>query len=267
MVFGIIRLIATAVWLAATVFLATSTASSSSALRIAAALVVGLPGAVAFARSLGRVLGRPPAETRHRVKWVLKSALIDIQRQKAFKGDTSQVSLHVWVIPLAYRKLVPPWIRRRPASKNRIPPWLRSPLVRFAMYRLEYRSNSRISYFRKGVGLVGRCVDVNKKNVIHIVRFNSAAFNEALSSEAAWAASPVEIHQHLTLEQGRELSERYSQAAAIVLQDGSDAIGCLTLDLPLDCKSEFGDSAANDVLQETLKATAESVENHLTARP
>lgn len=78
-------------------------------------------------------------------------------------------------------------------------------------------------------------MEENHKSEVHVVRFYTSAFKEAVTTDDAWERSPLEIHQKLTRAQGEELAEKYSQAAAVVLQVEGAPIGCITLELPPKC--------------------------------
>lgn len=269
MIRAFFMLVLAAAWIAASVILATGE-EHSNAVQIAAALVVGLPGAATAMLSVSQLVGRPPRGTRLRVKRALKSALVDLNQDRNFHGDISQVSMHVWVVPLFWRIVVPSSIRKKSKVKSRLPKWLRAPLIRFASYRLEYHGRSGISRYRMGFGLVGICAAINTRNQHQIVRFYSHEFQEALLSDTAWDESRLEINRGLSIDQGRNLARRYSQAAALVLQsNGGAPIGCVTLELPPHSKANFPtdlspESLENDPLFQTLKKGTRLVLNVLT---
>jgi hypothetical protein len=256
-------------WIAASIVLATATDSTPVAWRIGAGIIVGLPSVIAALLIFGDLIGKSPRRTRVSVKRVLKAALVEMHRSGAFQGDISQVSLHVWSIPLFWRVVVPSKIKKRQNVKSRTPDLFRARLTRLASYRLEHHGHSNISRLRKGKGLVGRCVERNNKRTIHIVRFYKPEFQQALISDESWYDSLPEINQGLKRELGRELAERYSQAVALVLQAESCPIGCITLELPPKCTINLPDNTSDlerDPRIIALRKAASLVENELTFR-
>jgi hypothetical protein len=274
MISALIKLALTLLWLAAAVFLATTTEASHETLRIASAVGVGLPGAYELANRLGETFGQGPFGTRQRVRLALQAGLIRIHRvnikANIYDDDVTKLSLHVWTVPLWYRRLVPYKLRRKfKEHKPYFPPFLRPPLVRFAMYQFEDHAPSNIG-FRKGVGLVGRCITANKPNDICVVRFDSDALRKALKgTEEEWRKLPDGLTQKLKLRQAKKLSEKYRQAAALVITESSgEAIGCVTLGLPKGSKGRFtkprkGYYEPTDPLVMELRAIASEVQNLL----
>lgn len=273
MISSLIKLALTVLWLAAAVFLATVEPGTHEGLRIASAVGVGIPGAYAFAYSIGETFGQGPFGTRQRVRLALQAGLICIHRANIqaniYDDDVTKLSFHVWTVPLWYRRLVPYKLRRKfKEHKPYFPAVLRPPLIRFAMYQFEDHAPSNIG-FRKGVGLVGRCITANKRSDICVFRFDSATRNALKGTEDAWRKLPVGTTQRLKVRQAKKLSEKYSQAAALVITESSgEAIGCVTLGLPKDSKGRFakprkGYYKLDDPLLVQLRATASEVENLL----
>jgi hypothetical protein len=268
----IARILASGIWVAASVFLATTAPTRHHTLRVIAAVVVGAPGAAAFAMSVARLVDKDAKDKRDRVRRSLNTGLLALHRSGAYPDDITRVSFHVWVVPMWYRRLVPYRIRRRrKPDDRRLPERLRPRLQRLALHRFEQHEPSGV-IFRKGIGLVGRCIDLNDRNQILIMRFNSAPAKRAMRDEATWANADINIHHNLKLSDARTLAQSYSQAAAIVIRERSgDAIGCVTLELPTDCKVSLGrrtrTAAGQDPLLLHLKLVAQQVENHLTRKP
>lgn len=260
------KLLASITWLVAAGFLATSNAVDHPTLRVLAAAVVGLPGAAAFAEACVELATGSTRETRARVKRALQAALVKISRDNIYQADVTLVSFHVWVVPMWYRRFVPYAIRRRTKSDDRkLPLWLRPHLQRLAMYRFQHHEPSGVA-FRKGVGVVGRCIDQNARNHVMVVRLDNAQTKAALATDDAWHAAPVAVTQNLSRKAAQALASSYSQVAAIVIRETSgEAIGCVTLDLPAGSKIHFK-SRPSDALLVRLRSTAEQVETHLTRR-
>jgi hypothetical protein len=267
------RIVLAVALLLAAAFLATDAASKHNAWRVAAAVVVAVPGVVSLSRELGEVFGAPSSQKRDRVKRSLQSGLMRIYRDPAVsrEDDITQVSFHVWVLPTWYRRLGPllRWWRRKHRDVD-TPNRLRPKLVRLAMYRFDHMPSSEIP-FRSGIGLVGRCVALNKPGQVLIVRFNSNRFQQALADEEAWSASKIDINQNLARHDAQKLAETYHQVAAIAIHEHSgDPIGAITLDLPKGAKAKFKKpkqgSLDDDPLIKHLLLTAREVESDLRLR-
>lgn len=252
---ALLQFAAALMWSAASVFVVATGPSDATALRLLAAAIVATPAAIGVALSIGQLAGYD-SHTRRALKRELKSSLIDLHRRIKYGDDITKVTFHVWVLPR--------WYRRLPAKACRGP--LRSPrLLRVAMYRFQRQGSSRIK-FRKGMGLIGRCMEANNKDVVMIVRFNRPDFTQALATDGKWMDSDIEINQGLTRNQAQELVKLYSQAAARVLQDpDGNAIGCVTMGLPPNCSVEFS-GVPGDPLVELLQATGDRVQDSLTSR-
>jgi hypothetical protein len=259
------------VWIAASIVLSTATESTPAEWRIGAGVIVGLPSVIGALWIFSDLIGKPPNRTRVSVKRMLKAALVEMHRNGSFRGDISQVSMHVWSIPLFWRVVVPVPIKKRQHVKSRTPNLFRARLIRLASYRLDHHGHSNFSRVRKGTGLVGRCAQRNNRHKIHIVRFYTPEFQQALLSDESWYDdSSPEINQRLKRELGKELAERYSQAAALVLQVKGCPIGCITLELPPQCTINLPDNTSDlehDPRIEALRNAASLVERELTFRP
>lgn len=266
----VFRIILCLALVGAAVFLATKAAAEHSTLRVIAAVVVTLPAGLVLWRELGEILGAPSSQKRNRVKRSLQSGLMEIYRDKAIpaEDDITQVSFHVWVLPTWYRRLGPVikwWRRRRKHSEPR--QRLRPKLVRLAMFRFDHMPSSEIS-FRPGIGLVGRCIALNKPKDVLVVRFNSKRFQQALGNDDAWKNSEIEIHQNLRRRDAQKLAGYYRQVAATVIREHSgDPIGCVTLELPKGAKAKFKKPKQHgpddDPLLRQLHLTAHEVERDL----
>ncbi len=253
----IIRLVLSAAFLAASVFLATTAAGDHTTLRIASAVLVGLPGAHAFSKNARRLFGRPSRDTRTRVKRLLQSALIEMHRDGFDRTNIMLVSFHVWMVPAWYRTLFPFKLRRAIPIGEKIPTRLRPSLVRLAMFRFEHQPPSGLR-FRKGIGLVGRCVEIEDQRAL-IARFDSPPFRAALASDEAWSQASIEVTHGLKRPQAERLSRSYNQAAAVAIREATgEPIGCVTLELPRDGNPHF--RGQNDPLLKQLKITARQIE-------
>jgi hypothetical protein len=267
---NILSFVFIATWLAAAVFLGTHTASSHDAVRIVAAVVVGVPGAAALAGNIRRNI-RTGERTKERLKHLLRAALVEIGRSGVSADELTKISLHVWSVPLWYRVLIPYKVRRRimSAKKRRLLGWLTAQpsLICLARYRIEHHDPTGVP-FRSGVGLVGRCVDLNQSGQIHIVKLNSPIFKAAVKGDVQWQAAKETTTQNLSREAAQKLAGSYGEAAALVIRDTSgEAIGCVTLELPPDSGVHLPQpntkSAKTHPLLKVLRSTTALVQNQL----
>jgi hypothetical protein len=119
----------------------------------------------------------------------------------------------------------------------------RPKLERFAVARLAEREPSEVP-FRKGVGLVGICVERDRRDRALIVDFDREDMQRLLTcTKREWDHAPPEMTHRLKQDQFRKLSDKYGQAAAIVLRDAGtgEPVGCLTLDIAPSSKLRIQD--------------------------
>jgi hypothetical protein len=266
------RIVAPAVLIAAAVILGLTGPGHYTALRITCAVIVALPGAWTLGNALAERLGLRRERAARMVYGILRSKVIMISRDTRFHDvDASRISMHVWEVrPWLLRTLVPFRIRRRLAdmlSDETVTTWGRrlTFLKCLAVYRMDPQPSSGVR-FRKGKGLVGICVEENRKGKAQFVDFEARAFKSAIATEASWVKARSTITRSLNYRDARKLAERYGQAVAFVIQDESgEAIGALTMSLPIKCPVRIEDRALNDLI-ETLGETADVVCNVLTGR-
>jgi hypothetical protein len=193
----------------------------------------------------------------------------EIYREDLYSDDLTKVSFHVWIVPMWYRLLVPYQIRRKvKRDRRKMPLFLRPRLRRVATFRWEHHEPSGIN-FKKGVGVIGRCIDLNEKGKPFLVRMDSDTFQAALrAGKDAWRSQDIKITQNLKFKDAEALAGSYGQVAALVLRERSgEAIGCITLDLPSGAKISLRRSSNGKQLLRKLSAAAEQCETLLTRKP
>jgi hypothetical protein len=263
-----IRFLLVGVWLAASVVLGTGAVLHHQTLRITSAIIVGLPGALTLASNI-RGLSGPSEDTKQRLRRILQSAVVELAQHGVSAGDLVGVGLHVWLVPPWYRFLFPFQLRRHLAGAPR---WLRRlrlrpKLICVARYRVQPHDRSGLG-FRKGVGLVGRCVAHNQPGQIHIVKLGTQAFRAATADEDRWRVANVTTTQNLSLKAAQSLARIYGEAAALGIKDASgDALGCVTLEFaagsPLHLPQPNKKAAKSDIFLLQLRNTAELVQTQL----
>jgi hypothetical protein len=266
------RIVAPAVLIAAAILLALTGPGHYTLLRIACTIIVGLPGALSLGNSLAERLGLRREPAARTVYGILRSRVVMLSRDRRFHDvDASRISLHVWEVrPWLLRTIFPFYIRRRLPdlfSEATVRAWSRrlTFLKCLTRYRVDPQPDSGVR-FRKGKGLVGICVEENRKGKALFVDFEARAFKSAIANEESWANAPAKITRSLSYKDALKLADRYGQAVALVIQDESgEAIGALTMSLPPKCSVRIGDAALKDLI-EALGETAEVVCSVLTGR-
>ena len=150
-----------------------------------------------------------------------------------------ELNIHVWQVPLAYRRAFSYSRRdqfkkavRRHRRLKRLSERLaiRPALERVAVVGLRDPSSSNVT-FRKRVGLVGCCVDENTKEWVHKLDATAHEYQEALDlDEEAWDDGNPMVSRGLALSDAKLLARYYGKViAAVVQSDEGEAIGCVTM--------------------------------------
>ena len=235
-------------------------------------IVVGFPGAMALAAN-AKGLSGPSSDVTARVKQLLQSAIVSLSQNSQIPAqELVGVSLHVWLVPPWYRRLVPYQLRRRLKGRRDGRPWprwlkRRPALLCLSRFRVQPHDRSGVT-FRPGIGLVGRCVALNRPTEIHVVKLNAKKFKQAVASDEGWNKAPVTTTYHLDRKSAQMLADMYSEAAALVMRDNSgDALGCVTIELPPNSKLHIPQPnttvAKTDPLIQQLRITTEFVQRQL----
>jgi len=149
-----------------------------------------------------------------------------------------ELKIHVWQVPLAYRRTFS--YSRRDQFKKAVRKHrhlkgiseklaIRPALERVAVVGLRDPSSSNVT-FRKRVGLVGCCIEENTKEWVHKLDATSHEYREALDlDEDAWDGNPT-VSRGLALSDAKLLARYYGKViAAVVQSDEGEAIGCVTM--------------------------------------
>jgi hypothetical protein len=211
-----------------------------------AAAVVALAAVIQTVSALESWLGVHRNRVSEKVEAMLRIMLVDMYREDHFDCDFPQVSVHVWEVPAWYRRIFPfgfrKWLRRLSSGDLRRRA-VRPKLVRVASFRFEQQGPLDV-WFKKGEGLIGTCLLANDKRQLHTADFRTPEYQAAIVDEDSWRHARRDITMDLQLEDARLLANRYGQAAALVIQtDKSEAIGCLTLEIPPE---------ANELLEQRI---------------
>lgn len=264
------RIVAPAALIAATVFLGITGPGTYETLRIVCTVFVALPGGLKLGSDVADRIGIRRGSVARTVRDILRNKVLRISRDPRFHDvDTTRISMHVWEMPPWFRAALPFNMRRRIAEYlsddmvRKLGRWL--PLRPLAIYRTDPQPPSGVR-FRKGKGLVGICVEENKKGKAQFIDFESSAFKSAIATEVAWDGALGDITRSLGYKDARTLASRYGQAVALVIQDESgEAIGTLTMSMPIGCPVRIEDDALGDLIL-ALGETADIVCSVLTGR-
>jgi hypothetical protein len=257
-VFTVLRL-AFAVILGWATYLLAREGGSDGPVTAVAAVAVATSAVAQFLSIANSWLGADIEPARHRVNEVVKNRLAATFRNGVIKGDCTSVSVHVWEVPILYRRLIPYRFRQAlrklfSASVQKFA-W-RPRLKRIGEGGLRYLPPSGIS-FRKGYGVVGMSLQINDHNMVHVADFEDREFVRALrQGPARWPQEPVAITRNLDFEAAEKLATRYSEALAIVIQHpaSGEAIGCLTVEVERGVRLGL---AENKKLQVEMRSVAD----------
>jgi hypothetical protein len=219
----------------ATYALATSGIDADRAATKAAAAAVTVSAVLQALALLSWLAGVDPNIGRE-LHELLENRLVAASRAGALTGDLSAVTLHVWEVPLLYRRLFPYAFRQalRRLFAASVQEWAYCPrLLRVGEGGLRHLAPSGV-VFRKNRGLVGISLQASDRENIHRVDFEQPEFLQALiDGEALWRErNGDKITRRLRFSDAKKLAERYSEALAVVVQHpkSGEAIGCLTIE-------------------------------------
>jgi hypothetical protein len=168
------------------------------------------------------------------------ASLIRLTKNRVLCDDTLGLMIHIWEVPLWYRSVFPLWLRnwlkRLVARRHfkRYASWrIRPTLKRTAAVGIVDRPTTGVR-FTKGVGLVGRCIELNSENTILRLDVTTPEYEQALKlGQEEWddLRSKSTLPQNLHLEEASRLSETYGLviAKALKARGSGEAIGCVTV--------------------------------------
>lgn len=207
--------------------------------RLAASAVLALAVAIQRVNGVQKWLSKSKNHRKEQAEVLAQQTLINLCMHHIVSSDLLDLRVHVWEVPLWYRRIFPYSIRqslKRAAARNaarRIPTWtIRPTFRRVAALGLVKQAPSGIR-FRKGNGLIGVCVANNDHSEFITLDISNEPYCHALESatELQWSNYGPEITHNLTLAEARKLSHSYGQVISRVVQDmdSGEAIGCVTI--------------------------------------
>jgi hypothetical protein len=207
---------------------------------LVSAVIIMMATAIRQLNAVQRWLNLPKSRREKFTEGIVQATLADICRGRAVTDTLLELRVHVWEIPLWYRRLFPykyrvmfkrtTKIKFSKIAKIAIRPALR----RVAAIGLQKQAPTGVR-FRKGEGLVGVCVANNDRSEILFVDVSRLEYREALglADEESWSHKGTDITHNLSLDDARRLSKSYGHVIAKVIQDveSGEPIGCVTISL------------------------------------
>lgn len=204
-----------------------------------ATTVLALGVAIQRINGVQRWLSKPKRSRQDQTDVLAQQILIDICLNRTVSRELLDLSIHVWEVPLWYRRIVPYTFRISWKSLvtrrffRMFARWtVRPAMRRVVALGLVKQAPSGVR-FRKGLGLIGVCVANNDRSEFITLNTSSRRYQNALNSpsEAVWAQQGAEITHNLRLADAKKLSGSYGQVIAKVVQDmdSGEAIGCVTI--------------------------------------
>jgi hypothetical protein len=183
-------------------------------------------------------LSGPKNRRRQQLEVLAQQTLLDVCRDRPISSDVIETYVHVWEVPLWYRRLFPYVLRSKLKEVvqhrpfNNFEGWvIRPSLNRVAAVGFVKPAPSGVR-FRKGVGLVGVCVANNDRAQVITLNTESSTYHEALKSdELTWQGLSQQVTHELSLSDAQRLARSYGQVIGKIVQDmdTGEAIGCVTI--------------------------------------
>lgn len=217
-----------------------SGAQSRQGYAVISAVVIALATGVRSLNGVQRWLASPKSRRKELYEGMAQVLVANICRGRTVTDGLLQLRVHVWEVPLWYRRFFPykyrVWVKRKlkqhvPSHANRA---IRPRLRRVAAYGLRKHPPSGVQFW-KGHSLVGVCIANNDRTEVLFIDVSQQAYKDALAlaDEDAWAATGTELTRNLTLDDAVKLSKKYGHVIAEVIHDPDtgEAIGCATISL------------------------------------
>ncbi len=209
-------------------------------LQFAASAILVLAATAQRLNVVQRWISGPRDKRKQNIEMLAQQAFLDICSNRIVTEELLGLTIHVWGVPVWYRRFLPYALRRTLKSiTRRLQPsllarWtIRPALGRAAVVGLSTKAPSGIR-FRKGYGLIGVCLADNDGLVLLTLDVSAPEYNKALrATRHEWAELDPVITHNLSLADSQKLAQSYGQVIAKVTQDVSsgEAIGCVTVSL------------------------------------
>ena len=213
--------------------------SPLSAPHAVASAVLAAAVAVQRISSVQKWLSRPRSKRKEHVHTLAQQTLMNLCMGRKLTPEIMSLSIHVWEVPLWYRKLFPyrlrcslkKMVKRRPLRV--FSKWLIRPaLHRVDAVGLQKPIPSGVR-FCKGTGLIGVCIANNDRSEYLALKVSDPRYTEALGvqTDDEWQAYEPAVTHNLSRQDALKLSRSYGQVLARVVQDpdSGEAIGCVTV--------------------------------------
>jgi hypothetical protein len=231
---------------------------------LAAATIVAAAVAIQRISGVQAWLSRPKNSRKDRIEVIAQQTLINLCSGRVVSNELLELSVHVWEVPLWYRRIFPYnlrcWLRRMlRKSRESTTYTLRPKLHRTAALGLLKRPPSGIR-FQKGVGLVGMCIVANDRSEYVTLNVSEPEYASALesASEEEWRAHDTKLTNSLPLADAIRLSRLYGQVIGKIVQNTptGEAIGCVTVSVKTSDTTIF-DFEADKIFRDKLTDLAQ----------
>jgi hypothetical protein len=206
-------------------------------IHLAAATVVALGIAIQRLNAVQTWLTKPRNIRKERIEALTQQTLINLCMNREVTRELLDLRIHIWEVPLWYRKIFPYHFRgflrsMRRGARDSTTWTLRPTLNRAAALGLLKQAPSGVR-FRKGNGIIGVCIANNDHGEYIALNIASSTYRRALHSKGdeEWRSHGAEVTHNLSLIEALKLSHSYGQVIAKVVQDSTtgEAIGCATI--------------------------------------
>lgn len=201
-------------------------------------LILALATAIQRIGTVQRFVSGADPKRDTEVQRFAQGALTACVRGQRVRVETLTLVVHVWEVPLWYRRAFPYSFRnhlkslvRRLGLSRLIQYSLKPTLNRVAAVGLKKPTPSGIP-FTKDVGLIGVCLAANDPTTVFTLDIASPEYAAALKMSAAdWDTLDAKLTNAIGLEQAQQLARKYGQVLARVVQDPEtgEPVGCVTI--------------------------------------
>jgi hypothetical protein len=218
-----------------------------------------LAAAAQFYSALVSAAGPRASVRRRDATNVVKNRFGSLVDSGVISLPCSRFAVHVWMVPLWYRLLIPLKLRsfvRNVLSDESQARLYKPKLTRLVHFTLSQPKSSGVK-FRKNYGLVGTCLALNRMEPLY-VNFDEPPVAHALSGGAAhWGRQGRDVTHGLKFKDAESIANRYSQALASVIADdrSQEALGVVTFEVCTGTLEQETDIPTDDLSKnERLKS-------------
>jgi hypothetical protein len=201
-------------------------------------LVLVLATGIQRLRTVERFIGAGDAKRAAGLHRTAETTLNRLVRGRRVREETLTLVVHIWEVPLWYRKTFPYKLRlflrqlvARPTFRWLGGLSLKPDLKRAAAVSLRKPTPSGVK-FSKGTSLIGACLANNDLTEVITLNTSDPQYAAALDlPENEWNDLDRAVTHNLRQEDARKLARKYGQVIGLPVQDldTGEAIGCVTI--------------------------------------